>query len=191
MVTSTSAVGRSEFLKEVIADTPGGERLMHCLQCGSCGGSCPSGADMEYTPRTIFAMIAANRRREVLAANTMWYCVSCYFCTTRCPQEIPITEIDVRPEADVDRRGPGHGHRRPGPGQDVHRFGGEVRPQLRVRAGQPLLLVQQAGQHVQDGADGAVDVYPGAHVIEAHQDPPTRPVAGHHPRRAKEIGGSS
>ncbi len=23
----------------------------------------------------------------------MWCCVSCYFCTTRCPQEIPITDI--------------------------------------------------------------------------------------------------
>jgi heterodisulfide reductase subunit C len=36
-------------------------------------------------------MIAANRRDDVLASNTMWCCVSCYFCTARCPQEIPIT----------------------------------------------------------------------------------------------------
>jgi predicted kinase len=47
---------------------------------------------MDYTPRAIFAMIAANRRDDVLASNTMWCCVSCYFCTARCPQEIPITE---------------------------------------------------------------------------------------------------
>ena len=35
------------------------------------------------------------RRRAgaVLAANTMWACVSCYLCTTRCPQNIPITDI--------------------------------------------------------------------------------------------------
>jgi heterodisulfide reductase subunit C len=84
---------RSAFLQEVIANTPGGEQLVHCLQCGSCGGSCPNGADMQYTPRTIFALIASNQRDAVLAANTMWYCVSCYFCTARCPQEIPITEI--------------------------------------------------------------------------------------------------
>jgi len=83
----------SRLLAEVIAETPGGERIVHCLQCGSCGGSCPSGADMEYTPRTLFAMINADRRDEVLSANTMWACVSCYFCTTRCPQKIPITEI--------------------------------------------------------------------------------------------------
>ena len=29
----------------------------------------------------------------VLSANTMWACVSCYFCTSRCPQEIPITDL--------------------------------------------------------------------------------------------------
>lgn len=84
---------RSAFMQEVIADTPNGAQLAHCLQCGSCGGSCPNGADMEYTPRAILALIAADQRDKVLAANTMWYCVSCYFCMARCPQEIPITEI--------------------------------------------------------------------------------------------------
>lgn len=93
MVTDTNSAHRSDFFREVIADTPGGEQLVHCLQCGSCGGSCPNGADMQYTPRAIFAMINANRRKEVLSANTMWCCVSCYLCTTRCPQNIPITEI--------------------------------------------------------------------------------------------------
>ena len=32
-------------------------------------------------------------RDDVLSSNTMWCCVSCYFCTTRCPQQIPITDI--------------------------------------------------------------------------------------------------
>ncbi len=91
---TTHTVGkRDSFLAQVIDATPGGERLLHCLQCGSCGGSCPSGADMEHTPRTIFALINAGQREKVLSANTMWACVSCYFCTTRCPQEVPITDI--------------------------------------------------------------------------------------------------
>jgi heterodisulfide reductase subunit C len=93
MIAESSPSHRSPFMEEVIRNTPGGEQIVHCLQCGSCGGSCPNGADMEHTPRTIFAMIAANQRDRVLAANTMWCCVSCYFCTTRCPQNIPITEI--------------------------------------------------------------------------------------------------
>ena len=92
MVTE-SGHHQSAFLQEIIGDTPNGAQLVHCLQCGSCGGSCPNGADMQHTPRTIFAMITANQREQVLAANTMWYCVSCYLCMARCPQEIPITDI--------------------------------------------------------------------------------------------------
>jgi heterodisulfide reductase subunit C len=92
MVT-THAFKGSAFLKEILADAPGGERIVHCLQCGTCGGSCPSGPDMQYTPRGIFALINANEREMVLKSNTMWCCVSCYFCTTRCPQQIPITDI--------------------------------------------------------------------------------------------------
>lgn len=83
----------SAFLEEVIEATPGGERIVHCLQCGTCGGSCPSAADMQYTPRTVIAMINADRREEAIKANTMWFCVSCYACTSRCPQNIPITDI--------------------------------------------------------------------------------------------------
>jgi heterodisulfide reductase subunit C len=48
---------------------------------------------MEHTPRQIFAMIEAGMRDEVLRSNTPWYCVSCYYCMARCPQEIHITDI--------------------------------------------------------------------------------------------------
>jgi heterodisulfide reductase subunit C len=92
MSVESTEIHRSQFMRDVMAETPNGEQLVHCLQCGSCGGSCPNGPEMDYTPRAIFAMIAANRRDDVLASNTMWCCVSCYFCTARCPQEIPITE---------------------------------------------------------------------------------------------------
>lgn len=81
------------FFDRVVAATPGGDMLIQCLQCGTCGGSCPSGADMDYTPRELFAMISAGLEAEVLNSNTPWYCVSCYACTTRCPQQIPITDI--------------------------------------------------------------------------------------------------
>jgi len=81
------------FLEEVIAATPGDSRLEMCIQCGTCGGSCPSGADMDHTPRAIFALIRANLREAVIRSNTPWYCVSCYFCTVRCPQEVHITDV--------------------------------------------------------------------------------------------------
>ena len=81
------------FLEEVQLRTPGESHLMMCIQCGTCGGSCPSGVDMQHTPRQLFAMIRADMRQEVLSSNTPWYCVSCYFCTVRCPQDVHITDI--------------------------------------------------------------------------------------------------
>lgn len=81
------------YLEEVSRATPGNSRLEMCIQCGTCGGSCPSSQDMDHTPRQLFAMIRANMREAVLASNTPWYCVSCYYCTVRCPQEIHITDI--------------------------------------------------------------------------------------------------
>ena len=44
-------------------------------------------------PRAIFAMIEAGMKEAVLKSNTPWYCVSCYFCMERCPQEVHITDI--------------------------------------------------------------------------------------------------
>ena len=88
---STSRAG--PFVDEVRAMTPGDSRLETCIQCGTCGGSCPSAADMDHTPRELFALIRAGRREEVLRSNTPWMCVACYFCAVRCPQEIHIPDV--------------------------------------------------------------------------------------------------
>ncbi len=90
---SEPAARPKSFLDEITAATPGDARLDMCIQCGTCGGSCPSGADMQHSPRQLFAMARAGLRREVLSSNTPWFCVSCYYCTVRCPQEIHITDI--------------------------------------------------------------------------------------------------
>jgi heterodisulfide reductase subunit C len=81
------------FLEEVSAKTAGVSRLEMCIQCGTCGGSCPSAADMDHTPRMLFAMIRAGFREEALRSNTPWICVSCYHCVVRCPQEVHITDV--------------------------------------------------------------------------------------------------
>lgn len=84
--------GRS-LIEWVEARTPGNSRLEMCIQCGTCGGSCPSGPDMDHTPRQLFAMLRAELEEDVLESNTPWFCVSCYLCTVRCPQDIKITDI--------------------------------------------------------------------------------------------------
>jgi heterodisulfide reductase subunit C2 len=81
------------LLGEVAARTAGISNLEMCIQCGSCGGSCPSAAIMDHTPRRLFAMLRAGMRDDVLRSNTFWECVSCYHCVVRCPQNIHITDV--------------------------------------------------------------------------------------------------
>lgn len=81
------------FLEEVSAATAGVARLEMCIQCGTCGGSCPSAADMDHTPRMLFAMIRAGLREAALRSNTPWICVSCYHCVVRCPQGVHIPDV--------------------------------------------------------------------------------------------------
>lgn len=81
------------FLEEVSARTAGVSRLEMCIQCGTCGGSCPSFADMDHTPRMLFALIRAGMREAALSSNTPWICVSCYHCVVRCPQDVHIADV--------------------------------------------------------------------------------------------------
>ena len=81
------------LLDEVVERTAGVSRLEMCIQCGTCGGSCPSSADMDHTPRMLFAMLRAGMRRDALMSNTFWICVSCYHCVVRCPQNVHIADV--------------------------------------------------------------------------------------------------
>ena len=81
------------LLHEVSMKTAGVSRLEMCIQCGTCGGSCPAAMDMDHTPRMLFAMLRAGMRQEVLRSNTPWICVSCYHCVVRCPQQVHIADV--------------------------------------------------------------------------------------------------
>lgn len=92
-VMKSGANPNLRFLEEVSTATAGVARLEMCIQCGTCGGSCPVAADMDHTPRMLFAMIRAGMREEALKSNTPWMCVSCYHCVVRCPQDVHITDV--------------------------------------------------------------------------------------------------
>jgi heterodisulfide reductase subunit C len=60
---------------------------------------------MQHSPRAIFAMIREDARKSERRSNTMWFCVSCYFCVVRCPQEIHITDLMYALKAMAIREG--------------------------------------------------------------------------------------
>ena len=171
----------------MIEATPGGERIVHCLQCGSCGGSCPSGADMEYTPRTLFAMINAGDRDDGAGGQHDVGCVSCYFCTTRCPQDIPITDImyALKRMSIAERRYKDTDA--PALAKTFTDFVDKYGRSFEFGLATGYLPVQQAAGDDEDGPDGLVDVHPRPHGADAHQDPPDRPASGHY-QKARASG---
>jgi len=76
-----------------IVARPGCERLMSCVQCGTCSGTCPLSLYMDFTPRRIIALVREGFRRDVLSSQTIWLCASCYACAAHCPQDIHITDV--------------------------------------------------------------------------------------------------
>jgi heterodisulfide reductase subunit C len=83
---------RRAFLEQASL-VPGGERIARCIQCGTCTGSCPVSYAMDISPRMLIALFRAGEIEKILRSRTIWLCASCYMCTTRCPQNIKITDI--------------------------------------------------------------------------------------------------
>jgi quinone-modifying oxidoreductase subunit QmoC len=81
------------FARWVYQNIDGGDRMMLCMQCGMCSGSCPIGDAMDNGPRKLFMMIRAGMKEDVLTSNTVWNCTQCYNCTVRCPRQIRVTAI--------------------------------------------------------------------------------------------------
>lgn len=78
---------------EHIAGHAYGEKLMSCIQCGTCSATCPLSHFMDYTPRKVIAMTREGFKEEVLNSLTIWLCASCYSCVVQCPRQIHITDV--------------------------------------------------------------------------------------------------
>ena len=91
-VKEGETVENTSFRDEVWS-IPGGEAIRLCIQCGTCAGSCLNANQMQYSPRKVIAMVRANMKDEVLRSNSMWYCLSCYLCSARCPRNIRIADM--------------------------------------------------------------------------------------------------
>jgi heterodisulfide reductase subunit C len=81
------------FRKELAA-SPGGEKLRHCFQCGTCTSDCPIARFSDsYRPREIIRMAQLGLKKRVLSSKTLWLCAACYTCTDRCPQDVEVASV--------------------------------------------------------------------------------------------------
>jgi len=90
------------FLEEVNSRIDG-VPIQRCYHCRKCTAGCPLAFAMEYSLDKVVRMIQMERRSEVLTSDTIWLCVSCETCITRCPNEVDIARMmDVLREMAIE-----------------------------------------------------------------------------------------
>jgi heterodisulfide reductase subunit C len=82
---------RSEFIQ--LLERMSGEDLSKCYQCGNCSGGCPVAFAMDVSPHHIIRLLQLGQEDAALKANTMWLCVSCLQCYSRCPKFVDLSKI--------------------------------------------------------------------------------------------------
>jgi len=70
-----------------------GENVRNCYQCGKCAAGCPLSAAMDLQPQQILRALQLGQTDLIFASDTLWLCVSCQTCVTRCPCEVDLPRV--------------------------------------------------------------------------------------------------
>jgi heterodisulfide reductase subunit C len=79
------------FVEQVIEES--GQDIRQCYQCAKCSGGCPGTFAMDYLPNQIIRMLMLGMKDEVLKSQTIWVCMGCNTCTTRCIRDIDVAHV--------------------------------------------------------------------------------------------------
>jgi len=73
-----------------------GISVAQCYQCGKCSAGCPLASEMDYPPSQILRLLQMGFREldeQALGAHSIWLCLTCETCHTRCPKEVDLPRV--------------------------------------------------------------------------------------------------
>lgn len=73
-------------------------KLLECIQCGMCTGSCPVARKANLNIRRYMREVSASGKISIHPQDELWSCTTCATCGIRCPKEIVPYDflIDIR-----------------------------------------------------------------------------------------------
>ena len=81
----------NSFAREV--QERSGQNLSRCYQCKKCSGGCPTARWYEWSNHAIVRMVQRGMKDELLGSRSIWMCISCETCGSRCPNGIYLSPI--------------------------------------------------------------------------------------------------
>ncbi|MCX6308967.1 MAG: 4Fe-4S dicluster domain-containing protein [Bacteroidia bacterium] len=82
-------------LKQEVEQAVGVE-VQTCYQCGKCTAGCPLNEEMDLMPNQILRMLQSEYpgyENEILSSTSIWLCLACDTCYSRCPQEVKLPQV--------------------------------------------------------------------------------------------------
>ena len=70
--------------------------VIECYQCGKCTAGCPVADKMDLRPSVIMRMLQSGDEKEmaeILRSQSIWLCLTCETCYSRCPMELDIPKV--------------------------------------------------------------------------------------------------
>ena len=68
-------------------------KVADCYQCGKCSAGCPRAEQMDLLPSTVIRLVQYGEIKKAASAESVWQCVSCLTCSTRCPKSVDIAGV--------------------------------------------------------------------------------------------------
>jgi heterodisulfide reductase subunit C len=69
---------------------------LKCYQCGKCSAGCPVAEEMDLPPSMVMRLLQTEtpeNDEQILRSYSIWLCVTCEMCLSRCPMEIDIPSM--------------------------------------------------------------------------------------------------